>query len=122
MVNFLKPPQTRKTLHLLLVFQLLTMTPWGSAGAYADPVSPAGASAEGVAVSPTAAPEMAQSATTSPGNVTIDFKDADIQNVMRILSFKSGVNIVAGKDVVGQVTIRLVDVPWEKGLDVGLKT
>ena len=122
MVNFLKPPQTRKTLHLLLVFQLLTMTPWGSAGAYADPVSPAGASAEGVAVSPTAAPEIAQAATTSPGNVTIDFKDADIQNVMRILSFKSGVNIVAGKDVVGQVTIRLVDVPWEKALDVVLKT
>ncbi len=39
-------------------------------------------------------------------------KDADIQNVLRIISFKSGVNIVAGKDVVGTVTIRLVDVPW----------
>jgi type IV pilus assembly protein PilQ len=56
------------------------------------------------------------------GNVTVDFKDADIQNVLRILSFKSGVNIVAGKDVTGTVTIRLVDVPWEKALDVVLKT
>lgn len=64
----------------------------------------------------------AQVATSSPGNVTVDFKDADIQNVLRILSFKSGVNIVAGKDVVGGVTIRLVDVPWEKALDVVLKT
>ena len=59
---------------------------------------------------------------TSPGNVTVDFKDADIQNVLRILAFKSGVNIVAGKDVSGLVTIRLVDVPWEKALDVILKT
>lgn len=59
---------------------------------------------------------------TATGNVTIDFKDADIQNVLRILSYKSGVNIVAGKDVTGSVTIRLVDVPWEKALDVVLKT
>ncbi len=59
---------------------------------------------------------------SSPGNVTVDFKDADIQNVLRIISFKSGVNIVAGKDVTGTVTIRLVDVPWEKALDVVLKT
>lgn len=69
-------------------------------------------------------PVAAQAADTpsSSGNVTIDFKDADIQNVLRILSFKSGVNIVAGKDVTGVVTIRLVDVPWEKALDVVLKT
>ena len=62
------------------------------------------------------------SSSATPGNVTVDFKDADIQNVLRILSFKSGVNIVAGKDVVGNVTVRLVDVPWEKALDVVLKT
>ncbi len=61
-------------------------------------------------------------AVSAPGNVTVDFKDADIQNVLRILAFKSGVNIVAGKDVTGNVTIRLVDVPWEKALDVILKT
>lgn len=56
------------------------------------------------------------------GNVTIDFKGVDIRNVLRILSIKSGVNIVAGKDVEGTVTIHLVDVPWEKALDVVLKT
>ncbi len=59
---------------------------------------------------------------SSSSNVTVDFKDADIQNVLRVISFKSGVNIVAGNDVVGTVTIRLVDVPWEKALDVVLKT
>ncbi len=59
---------------------------------------------------------------SAPGNVTMDFKDADINNVLRILSFKSGMNIVAGKDVEGLVTIRLTDVPWEKALEVVLKT
>ncbi|MFH1856298.1 MAG: type IV pilus secretin PilQ [Candidatus Omnitrophota bacterium] len=57
-----------------------------------------------------------------PGQVSIDFKDAEIETVLRVLSAKSGVNIVAGKDVTGPVTIRLVDVPWEKALDVILRT
>ncbi len=60
--------------------------------------------------------------TASSGNVTMDFKDADIHNVLRILSYKGGVNIVAGPDVEGNVTIRLTDVPWEQALDIVLKT
>lgn len=60
--------------------------------------------------------------TTKEGNVTLDFKDADIQNVLRVLSYKSGINIIASKEVVGTVTIRLVDVPWEQALEVILKT
>lgn len=56
------------------------------------------------------------------GNVTMDFKEADITNVLRILSYKSGINIVAGRDVSGPITIRLTDVPWEKALDVILRT
>jgi type IV pilus assembly protein PilQ len=59
---------------------------------------------------------------TRPGHVTLDFKEADIKNVLRVLSYKSGINIVAGKDVTGTVTIRLTDVPWEKALDVVLRT
>ena len=55
-------------------------------------------------------------------NVTLDFKEADIQNVLKIISYKSGVNIVTTPDVMGNVTIRLVDVPWETALDVILKT
>lgn len=55
-------------------------------------------------------------------NVTLDFKDADINNVLRILSLKSGVNIVAGPEVQGTVTIRLSDVPWDRALEVVLRT
>ncbi len=64
-----------------------------------------------------AAPSLSAS-----GNVTLDFKDADIQNVLKIISYKSGVNIVTTPDVIGNITIRLVDVPWEMALDVILKT
>jgi type IV pilus assembly protein PilQ len=59
---------------------------------------------------------------TAPENVTLDFKDADIHNVLKIISFKSGINIVTTPDVIGNVTIRLVDVPWDLALDVMLKT
>ena len=56
--------------------------------------------------------------TIASGNITIDFKDADIVTVLRVLSEKSGVNIVASKDVEGYITIRLTNVPWEKALDI----
>ncbi len=55
-------------------------------------------------------------------NVTLDFKEADIRNVLKIISYKAGVNIVTTPEVIGNVTIRLVDVPWERALDVILKT
>ncbi len=66
--------------------------------------------------------DLEVSKTGEPGHITIDFKDAEISSVLRVLSAKSGINIVAGKDVSGPVTIRLVDVPWEKALDVILRT
>ncbi|MDD5560667.1 MAG: hypothetical protein PHT50_00845 [Candidatus Omnitrophica bacterium] len=56
------------------------------------------------------------------GNVTLDFKEADISNVLKIISYKSGVNIVTTPDVAGNVSVRLSDVPWEIALDVILKT
>jgi len=58
---------------------------------------------------------------TTPGNVTLVFKDADIRTVLHTLSYKSGMNIVAASDVEGKVTIRLIDVPWETALEVILK-
>jgi type IV pilus assembly protein PilQ len=54
--------------------------------------------------------------------VSLDFQDADIRNVLKVLAFKSGVNIVAAPDVTGVVNIELKDVPWQKALDVILST
>ncbi len=58
----------------------------------------------------------------SSNNVTLDFKEADINTVLRVMSLKSKVNIVAGPEVQGTITIRLENVPWEKALEVVLRT
>ena len=59
---------------------------------------------------------------SAEGNVNLDFKDAELHNVLRVLSHKSGVNIVAGPEVKGLVTIQLKDVPWKRALEVILET
>jgi len=65
---------------------------------------------------------LVQDALSKSENVTLDFKEADIHNVLKIISYKSGINIVTTPDVMGTITIRMVDVPWEMALDVILKT
>ncbi len=60
----------------------------------------------------------------TPGKVytgrrlSLDFKDADIKNILRLIAEVSNLNIVAGDDVKGKVTIRLIDVPWDQALDI----
>ncbi|MEE8557149.1 MAG: type IV pilus secretin PilQ [Myxococcota bacterium] len=54
--------------------------------------------------------------------ISLDFKDADIGNILRLIADVSDLNIIAGEDVSGTVTIRLVDVPWDQALDVILMT
>lgn len=66
--------------------------------------------------------EKAAEASAGVPNVTLDFKEADIRNVLRIISLKSGVNIVPGPEVTGVVTIKLDDVPWQEALDAIVKT
>ncbi|MFQ5655930.1 MAG: type IV pilus secretin PilQ [Candidatus Methylomirabilales bacterium] len=52
-----------------------------------------------------------------PARLSMDFKDADINNLLRIIAEVSGQNVVSGQDVKGKVTVRLVDVPWDQALD-----
>ncbi|HEY6881736.1 MAG TPA: secretin N-terminal domain-containing protein, partial [Polyangiales bacterium] len=53
--------------------------------------------------------------------IDLDFKDADIHNILRLLSEVGGVNVVTSDDVSGSVTIRMRDVPWDQALDVILQ-
>ncbi|HJN75723.1 MAG TPA: type IV pilus secretin PilQ [Myxococcota bacterium] len=48
--------------------------------------------------------------------INIDLVDADIHSVFRLISHVSRLNIVAGDDVTGTVTVRLEDVPWDQAL------
>jgi type IV pilus assembly protein PilQ len=54
--------------------------------------------------------------------ISLDFKDVEIDDVLRLIAEVSDLNIIAGDEVAGQVTIRLVDVPWDQALDVILVT
>jgi type IV pilus assembly protein PilQ len=53
--------------------------------------------------------------------IDLDFKGADIHNILRLLSDVGGVNIVTSDDVKGEVTIKMRDVPWDQALDVVLR-
>ena len=46
--------------------------------------------------------------------LTIDLREVDIENVLRLISKEGGVNIIAGDDVQGSVTMRLQSVPLEQ--------
>ncbi|MCU0575307.1 MAG: type IV pilus secretin PilQ [Desulfobacterota bacterium] len=54
--------------------------------------------------------------------ITLDFQNADIHNILRIIADVSGLNIVTSDEVKGTVTIRLKDVPWDQALDVVLES
>ncbi|MBI3317157.1 MAG: secretin and TonB N-terminal domain-containing protein [Candidatus Omnitrophica bacterium] len=94
----------KSSLWFFSVSVLMFLATYPSNSAYADAVSPSATAASG------------------EGNITLDFKEADINTVLRVMSLKSNVNIVAGPEVQGTVTIRLENVPWEKALDVVLRT
>jgi type IV pilus assembly protein PilQ len=52
-----------------------------------------------------------------PRLISLDFKDADINNILRILAEFSGLNVVTSDDVKGKVTVKLQNVPWQQALD-----
>jgi len=49
--------------------------------------------------------------------LTVDFQDANIKNVFRLIAEASGLNIVSGDDVKGTVTMQLREVPWDQALE-----
>jgi type IV pilus assembly protein PilQ len=53
--------------------------------------------------------------------ISLNFQDADIHSIFRILHEVSGANFVIGEDVQGRVTLKLVDVPWDQALDLILE-
>lgn len=53
--------------------------------------------------------------------VDLDLRDADILNVLRLLSDVGKVNIITSDAVTGTVTIRLRNVPWDQALETVLQ-
>ena len=66
--------------------------------------------------------EIKAAKTYTGQKISLDFKDADIKNVFRLLAEVSGLNIVVTDEVRKKVTVRLVDVPWDQAMDLLVDT
>jgi len=55
------------------------------------------------------------------GLISMNIEGAEIRSVLRTFSEFSGMNIIAGSDVKGNVTVLLHNVPWRQALDNVLK-
>src|SRR5437899_98994 len=53
--------------------------------------------------------------------ISLDFQDADISSVLRLIADVSGLNMVVGEAVKARVTLKLLNVPWDQALDLILK-
>jgi type IV pilus assembly protein PilQ len=102
------------------------VAPTGSEGAAAAPN--AALPADPASASPPASIEILSEGGLMDGkeyvgrHISLDFKEVDIADVLRLIAEVSDLNVIAGDEVKGKVTIRLVDEPWDQALDVILLT
>ncbi|MDR2302568.1 MAG: type IV pilus secretin PilQ [Deltaproteobacteria bacterium] len=52
--------------------------------------------------------------------ISLDFQNADIHNILRLIGEVSGKNVVVSDQVSGKVTLKLSKVPWDQALDTVL--
>ncbi|MBF0608631.1 MAG: AMIN domain-containing protein [Magnetococcales bacterium] len=71
---------------------------------------------------PSAEKEHDEAGFPRKGLVTLDFNNAEIVPIMRLISDVSGYNIVVDPAVKGKITLKLKDVPWDKALELILDT
>ncbi len=75
------------------------------------PPEPSGEDGPAVPAEPAAGPR-----------VSLDFRDADLRDVLRILSEVSGLDFVLQPGVAGRVSLRLSEIPWEQALELVLRS
>ncbi len=54
--------------------------------------------------------------------ISLDFQDAEVSNVLRLIADVSDLNLVVGEEVKGKTTLKLFNVPWDQALDIILKS
>ncbi|HSW64893.1 MAG TPA: type IV pilus secretin PilQ [Dissulfurispiraceae bacterium] len=54
--------------------------------------------------------------------ISLDFQDADIVPILRLLGDVSGYNMVIHPEVKGRITMKLKNSPWDQALEIVLKT
>ncbi|MCW4454642.1 type IV pilus secretin PilQ family protein [Flavobacterium sp. MXW15] len=53
--------------------------------------------------------------------VTFNFQDVPVRTVLQLIAEESNLNVVASDTVQGNVTLRLINVPWDQALDIVLR-
>ena len=53
--------------------------------------------------------------------VTFNFQDVPVRTVLQLIAEESSLNLVASDSVQGNVTLRLINVPWDQALDIVLR-
>ncbi|HHW4678598.1 MAG TPA: type IV pilus secretin PilQ [Xylella sp.] len=71
-------------------------------------------------VSKSAAKIAAQGYSGRP--VTFNFQDVPVRTVLQLIADESNLNIVAADTVQGNVTLRLINVPWDQALEIVLRS
>lgn len=67
----------------------------------------------------TNSPGIQQEGPTYEGRkVTLEFADAEVRKIFQLLAEVSGKNFVLGDDVTGNISLKLVNVPWDQALDI----
>ena len=54
--------------------------------------------------------------------VTLEFADAEVRKIFQLLSEVSNKNFVLGDEVTGNISLKLVNVPWDQAMDIILDT
>jgi type IV pilus assembly protein PilQ len=91
-------------------------SPWtSSAAALAEQAAPP----TGIITGTTEVESQERQFTGEP--ISLELKDADIKDVLRMFAKTTGLNIVIDPDVTGSVTVQLDNVPWDQCLDTILK-
>ncbi len=106
----------------------------------AAPVVPAPPAAVPAAAAAPGKAEAGQAAAASPGivpapgagapedgkyrgkKISLDFQDAEIGSIFRLLADVNGYNLVLDPSVHGKITIKLMNVPWDQALDIIVNT
>ncbi|WP_079248276.1 type IV pilus secretin PilQ [Lysobacter antibioticus] len=80
-----------------------------------------GKSAAGATAAASAPAPAGVTRTYSGRPVTFNFQDVPVRTVLQLVAEESNLNIVAADTVQGNVTLRLVNVPWDQALDIVLQ-
>jgi type IV pilus assembly protein PilQ len=79
-------------------------------------------------ISPPRAPEVVDGSEVIDGEgayvgkpVTFNFQDIPVRTVLQLIAEESGLNVVAADTVAGNVTLRLINVPWDQALEIVLR-